>query len=72
MSLIEKIAETSIAFLLSVLLAPLFFSINGIESSVGQNINVVLCFTALAIARGYVIRRVFNRFQFRNKEQTNV
>ena len=62
MSLLEKIAETSFAFILSVLLAPFFFSINGIESNAGQNINVVLCFTVLAVARGYLVRRVFNKF----------
>ncbi len=62
MSLFEKTIETSIAFVLSVMFAPLFFSINGIESDTTQNISVVLCFTILAIARGYVVRRFFNRF----------
>ncbi len=66
-SMIEKLSETTIAFFLSVLLAPLFFSLNGIETEVDQNINIVLCFTLLAIVRGYIVRRVFNKLKLFNK-----
>lgn len=59
----EYIAEMWIAFFLSLLLAPLFFGINGVETDTFQNVNVVLCFTLLAIVRGYIVRRVFNKIQ---------
>lgn len=65
MSLVEKTTETAVAFILSVLLAPLFFKLNGVESDFSQNFNIVVCFTLLAIARGYVVRRVFNKIQNR-------
>jgi hypothetical protein len=65
MSFVEKVVETFIAFIVSVVLAPVFFELNGIESNLSQNINVVLCFTALAIIRGYIIRRLFNWIQGR-------
>lgn len=61
MSLLEKTVETGFAFLLSVYLAPFFFRINGIESSFTQSLSVVVCFTLLAIVRGYVVRRLFNK-----------
>lgn len=60
-SLIEKTIETTLAFGLSVVLAPVFFKLNGIESDFSQNINIVICFTVLAIVRGYVVRRLFNK-----------
>lgn len=71
MSLIEKMVETFFAFLLSVLLAPLFFKINGVESDFSQNFNIVICFTILAIVRGYVVRRIFNKIQSINQVRKN-
>lgn len=65
MSLIEKLIETGLAFILSVICAPFFFNLNGIESDAMQNINVVLCFTMLAIVRGYLVRRIFNFFHIK-------
>ena len=66
-SIIEKLSETTIAFALSLLFAPLFFSLNGVETEINQNINVVSCFTLLAIVRGYIVRRVFNKLNLFNK-----
>lgn len=68
MSLIEKLSEIAIAFILSVVLAPLFFKMNGVESDFSQNFNIVICFTLLAIIRGYVVRRVFNKIQSSRRE----
>ena len=67
-SMIEKLSDTIFAFCLSVLFAPLFFSLNGLETEVGQNINVVLCFTLLSIIRGYIVRRFFNKLNLFNKQ----
>ena len=63
MSLLEKSVETAIAFIIALLLSPVFFAINGIDSNHSQNFNVVICFTILAVVRGYIVRRVFNWIQ---------
>lgn len=60
-SLIEKVLETFASFILSLLFAPMIFKLNGIESDMQQNFTVVLCFTLLAVVRGYVFRRLFNK-----------
>ena len=69
MSLIEKLIETFLAFLLSVSLAPVFFKLNGVESDFSQNFNIVICFTLLAIVRGYIVRRAFNWIQIKSSKQ---
>ena len=60
-SFLEAITNTAIGFGISLISTFLIFPIVGIESSSGQNVVVVLFFTAISIARGYVIRRFFNK-----------
>ncbi len=59
-SLVEKIVETGIAFVISFLASPYIFSAHGLESSMSQNFGVVFWFTIIAIIRGYFVRRIAN------------
>lgn len=59
-SLIETLLNTAIGFLVSFAGWPIAAAMTGIEYGHGQHVAVVAFFTALSVARGYVIRRWFN------------
>lgn len=59
-SLIEALINTAIGFIVSFIAWPIAADLNGMEYTTGQHFGVVLFFTLLSVARGYVIRRWFN------------
>lgn len=59
-SLIETIAGTAFGFVLSVLASMVIYPLFGHAFSLSQNIGITIIFTVLSIARGYVVRRLFN------------
>ena len=56
-SLIEAVSNTTVGFILNAILYHLIFSRSCIES-----VSVVLFFTIISIARTYIIRRVFEKW----------
>jgi len=58
-SLIESLTNTAVGFSISLAATFAVFPLVGITTSGGQNVAVTLFFTAISIARGYVIRRWF-------------
>ena len=56
-SLIEAVSNTTVGFIVNAILYHLIFSRSYIES-----ISVVLFFTVISIARTYVIRRLFEKW----------
>lgn len=59
-SLVETCINTAIGLILSFLAWPVAGWVFDIEYTTGQHFGIVIFFTALSIARGYVIRRWFN------------
>lgn len=59
-SFIEAALNTAIGFFISMAFWPLAASFTGIEYSTQQHLVIVLLFTIISVARGYVIRRFFN------------
>jgi hypothetical protein len=59
-SLIETLLNTIIGFAVSFAGWPVAAAMTGIEYTHGQHWAVVLFFTVLSIARGYVVLRFFN------------
>jgi uncharacterized protein YacL len=63
LSLIESIANTSIGLIVSFLVQLLIFPHFGIIVSHETNLYITLIFFVVSFARGYIIRRVFNRIR---------
>lgn len=59
-SLIEAIFNTLIGFALSFVAWPVAAAIFDMPYTHGQHFGIVLFFTVLSVARGYVVRRWFN------------
>jgi predicted membrane protein len=60
-SLIESVTNTTIGFLISLLVQLIIYPLLGIEVRFDQNIIITFVFTIVSILRGYIIRRFFNR-----------
>ncbi len=65
MSLIETVAGVAIGFTVSVLASMVVYPAFGHSFTLSQNIGITLIFTALSIARGYLVRRFFNWLQWK-------
>ena len=61
-SMIEAIAGTAIGFIVSVLASEVVYPAHGHTFTLAQNVSITAIFTVLSIVRGYVVRRVFNRW----------
>lgn len=59
-SFVEVNASTAVGFLLSWALTPVVFPLFGWQVSSGQAFGVVCFYTALSMARGWAMRRLFN------------
>lgn len=59
-SFIESLTNTFIGFMVSYASTFLIFPLVGFESNSGKNLIIIIYFTFISIARGYVIRRYFN------------
>jgi hypothetical protein len=60
-SLKEAITNTMSGFVISFLIQIILFPIMGIPVRFEQNIIITLVFTVAGIARGYTVRRIFNK-----------
>ena len=61
-SAIETVAGVAIGFSVSLLASVIVFPLFGHSFTLGQNIAITIIFTILSIARGYAVRRLFNRW----------
>lgn len=61
-SMVETISSVVIGFTVSVLAGMEVYPAFGHSFTLSQNIGITIIFTLLSIARGYVMRRIFNRW----------
>lgn len=61
LSCIEAVANVCVGYVLAVLAQLLVFPAVGLDFSLRQAMQIGLAFTALSLARSYVLRRLFNR-----------
>lgn len=59
-SLIETVINTLIGFILSFIAWPVAAFLFDMPYTHGQHFGIVMFFTVISVARGYVIRRWFN------------
>ena len=60
-SLIETLAGVAIGYAVALASQLVIFPHFGLHPTLDQNLLIGLYFTVISIARGYVVRRVFNR-----------
>lgn len=60
-SLKETVISTFIGLAVSLITQIVIFPLYGLEVSLNQNIQITIIFTIVSIARGYLVRRYFNR-----------
>jgi hypothetical protein len=60
-SMLESVTNVAVGFVITLVFSPFIYTLCGMEYTWGQLGWVTLIFTALSIARSYVIRRFFNK-----------
>lgn len=60
-SLTETVISTFIGLAVSLITQIVVFPLYGMEVSFNQNIQITIIFTVVSIARGYLVRRYFNK-----------
>jgi len=62
-SLIEAVTNTVVGYVLAVATQFAVFPIYGLKVGVVENLGLGLAFTAVSLIRGYVLRRLFDRWR---------
>lgn len=62
-SFIESAVQTFIGLAVSFLIQLIIYPLLSIPVSIGQNVIITLVFTVVSIIRGYLVRRLFNKFE---------
>jgi hypothetical protein len=69
MSLVEATANVVVGFGVAVLAQVAVFPLFGLHVGFADNLMIAAIFTAISIARSYVLRRVFEAIRVRQNEQ---
>lgn len=62
-SLLEACANTATGFVISYGVTVIGYRAMGVNVSAAQNLAIVGILTVVSIARGYFLRRIFNRWR---------
>lgn len=60
-SMLESVTNVAVGFVITLVFSPFIYTLCGMKYTWGQLGWVTLIFTALSIARSYIIRRFFNK-----------
>lgn len=63
MSLVEAATNVIVGYALAVGMQIVVFPVFGIHIALGDQLAIKLTFTVISLARGYVLRRLFERFR---------
>lgn len=61
-SLIEAITNTTVGFVVSLVIQLIIYPVMDIPVRFDQNLIITSIFTVVSISRGYILRRIFNFF----------
>ena len=64
-SLIEATTNTLAGLIIAFAVQLVIYPVMGIPVRIEQNIIITFVFTGVSIIRGYILRRIFNRFRER-------
>jgi len=60
-SAVETLVSVAVGFVLALALQVVLMHLYGIEHDFSRDLQITLAFTSLSLARGYLLRRLFNR-----------
>ena len=63
MSLIEATTNVAVGYVLAIATQLLVFPLFGLEAALGEHMAIGTAFVAVSLARGYLLRRVFERIR---------
>ena len=63
MSLVEAATNVIVGYALAVGMQIVVFPVFGIHIALGDQLSIGLAFTAISLVRGYVLRRLFERWR---------
>lgn len=63
MSLVEAVTNVAVGYGLAVITQIIVFPLFGLEAELGEHLSIGLAFVAVSLARGYVLRRLFERIR---------
>ena len=66
-SFIESLTNTLTGLLVSFLIQLIIYPVMNIPVRLDQNIIITLVFTGASIGRGYIVRRIFNKFNHESR-----
>ncbi len=61
-SIVEAIANVLFGYLIAVVTQLCIFPLFGLAAGLGDNLLIAVIFTAVSLARSYMLRRVFERW----------
>ena len=71
MSLVEAITNVVVGYVLAIATQIVVFPWFGIEAGLSDHLTIGLVFVAVSLVRGYLLRRLFERFRLRQAQRTN-
>ena len=66
MSLAESVTNVVIGYVLAIATQIVVFPWFGIETGLGEHLTIGLAFVGVSLARGYLLRRLFEAIRIRN------
>lgn len=61
MSMLEAATNVAVGWLVALATQLIVFPVVGLQATLSQNLGISLAFTAVSLARSYVLRRLFER-----------
>ena len=68
MSLIEAATNVVVGYVLAILTQIVVFPWFGLEAALGEHLAIGLAFVGVSLARGYLLRRLFETIRMRGLE----
>jgi hypothetical protein len=65
MSLVEAATNVIVGYVLAILTQLAVFPLFGLEAALGEHLAIGMAFVGVSLARGYLLRRVFERLRAR-------
>jgi len=64
-SLVESVANVVVGYVLAIATQIVVFPLFGIDAALGDHLTIGLAFVGVSLARGYLLRRMFERISAR-------
>lgn len=72
LSLAESAANVIVGYVLAVLTQIVLFPLFGWNPTLAQNMRIGLVFAGVSLARGYLLRRLFESIRIRNRTDVDI